>query len=100
MGETYLIGANGEKNNKEVIELILELMGKDPNDYDLVSDRPGHDLRYAIDATKLENELGWKPKYTDFKAGLADTIRWYTENENWWKSLKNETEAKYKIVGR
>lgn len=100
LGETYLIGANGEKNNKEVIELILELMGKDPNDYDLVSDRPGHDLRYAIDATKLENELGWKPKYTDFKAGLADTIRWYTENKNWWKSLKNETEAKYKIVGR
>ncbi len=99
-GETYMIGANGEKNNKEVVELILELMGKDPKDYDHVNDRPGHDLRYAIDSTKLRTELGWEPKYTDFKSGLADTIKWYQENEAWWKPAKEATEAKYQELGR
>ena len=96
IGETYLIGANGEKNNKEVVELILDLMGKNPNDYETVKDRPGHDLRYAIDSSKLENELGWKAEYTDFKAGLKNTIDWYVTNENWWKPQKSKTEDKYK----
>lgn len=100
IGETYLIGADGEKNNKEVIELILEIMGKDKDDYDHVNDRPGHDMRYAIDATKLQQELGWKPTYTDFRSGLADTIKWYQDNENWWKPQKQTTEAKYKEIGR
>jgi dTDP-glucose 4,6-dehydratase len=99
-GETYLIGADGEKNNKEVVELILELMGKDKSDYDHVNDRPGHDQRYAIDATRLREELGWEPKYTDFRSGLADTIEWYKQNEAWWQSQKAETEAKYKELGR
>jgi len=99
-GETYLIGANGEKNNKEVVELILELMGKDPHDYEHVNDRPGHDMRYAIDSSKLRQELGWEPKYTDFRAGLQDTIKWYVDNEAWWKPQKAETEAKYKELGR
>jgi len=99
-GETYLIGANGERNNKDVVEMILELMGKDPKDYDHVNDRPGHDLRYAIDSTKLRKELGWEPKYTDFRAGLAATIEWYKQNEAWWKPQKAETEAKYKELGR
>jgi dTDP-glucose 4,6-dehydratase len=100
IGETYMIGANGEKNNKEVVELILGLMGKDKNDYDQVDDRPGHDLRYAIDATKLQNELGWQPKYTDFKDGLAQTIEWYKNSEAWWRPQKAQTEAKYKELGR
>jgi dTDP-glucose 4,6-dehydratase len=100
IGDTYLIGANGEKNNKEVVEMILELMGKDPSDYEHVNDRPGHDLRYAIDASKLKNELGWQPKYTDFKQGLADTIEWYKQNEAWWRPQKAETEAKYQELGR
>jgi dTDP-glucose 4,6-dehydratase len=100
IGETYLIGADGEKNNKEVVEMILENMGKNINDYDHVNDRPGHDLRYAIDSTKLRNELGWRPKFTDFEAGLKDTIAWYKDNENWWKPQKNETEEKYKGIGR
>jgi len=95
-GETYLIGADGEKNNKEVIRLILELMGKDADDYEHVADRPGHDLRYAIDASKLKDELAWKPKYTNFRDGLKQTIDWYTKNESWWKPLKAETEKKYK----
>ena len=69
-GETYLIGANCEKNNKEVLGLILKIMGKDPSYFDQVSDRPGHDLRYAIDSTKLRNELDWHAQYTDFSQGL------------------------------
>jgi dTDP-glucose 4,6-dehydratase len=100
IGETYLIGADGEKNNKDVVELILEIMGKDKSDYDHVNDRPGHDLRYAIDSSKLREELGWEPKYTDFRAGLTDTIKWYQDNEAWWKPQKQETEAKYQTLGR
>lgn len=95
IGETYLIGADGEKDNKSVVELMLRLMGKDGKDYDHVADRPGHDMRYAIDSTKLREELGWTPQFTDFEAGLKDTIDWYTNNEAWWKPQKAETEAKY-----
>jgi dTDP-glucose 4,6-dehydratase len=100
IGETYLIGADGEEDNKTVVELILSIMGKDPNDFDHVNDRPGHDMRYAIDASRLRSELGWAPKYTDFKAGLADTIKWYQDNEVWWRPQKDATEAKYKELGR
>lgn len=100
IGETYLIGADGEKDNKTVIELILELMGQDPTAYDHVNDRPGHDLRYAIDATKLRDELGWEPQYTTFEDGLAATIAWYRANEAWWRPQKDATEAKYAQLGR
>ncbi len=99
-GETYLIGADGEKSNKDVVERILEIMGKDASDYDHVSDRPGHDMRYAIDSSKLRSELGWMPRFTDFGEGLAATVGWYRENEAWWKPLKAETEAKYEKLGR
>lgn len=98
-GETYLIGADGEKNNKEVLEMILESMGKEKDDYEHVTDRAGHDLRYAIDASKLINELGWEPIYTDFESGLKQTIDWYKANEDWWKPQKAATEAKYKKQG-
>lgn len=100
IGETYLIGANGEKNNKEVLEDILTLMGQDPHDYDHVKDRPGHDLRYAIDATKLETELGWRPQFTNFEEGLAHTIQWYTDNQAWWQAEKAAVEAKYAENGQ
>ena len=70
IGETYLIGADGEKDNKTVVELILTLMGQPADAYDHVTDRAGHDLRYAIDSTKLRDELGWQPRYRDFERGL------------------------------
>lgn len=100
IGETYLIGANGEMNNKEVIELILELMDKPKHAYDHVKDRRGHDLRYAIDSTKLQNELGWTPEFTDFRQGLLGTITWYIENKEWWEAEKQEIERKYERNGQ
>ncbi len=100
IGETYLIGADGEENNRAVVELILELTGQSRDAYDLVSDRPGHDLRYAIDSSKLRTELGWEPRYAGFREGLAATIAWYQENEAWWRPQKDATEAKYAQLGR
>lgn len=99
-GEVYLIGANGEQNNKYVLETILEIMGKDKNAYEHVNDRPGHDQRYAIDASKLQNELGWEPTYTNLRAGLEATVAWYTEHENWWKAEKAKVEAAYAEKGQ
>ncbi len=100
IGETYLIGADGERNNREVVELILTLMGKDAGDYDLVTDRPGHDLRYAIDSTKLRTELGWAPSFARFEEGLAATIDWYRDNEAWWAPSKDGVEAFYASKGQ
>jgi dTDP-glucose 4,6-dehydratase len=100
IGETYLIGADGEQNNKDVVELILKLMGRDPSDYDHVNDRPGHDMRYAIDASKLRDELGWRPQFQNFEQGLEATISWYSANTEWWRPQKARTEAKYQVLGR
>ncbi|NLR25110.1 dTDP-glucose 4,6-dehydratase [Rothia dentocariosa] len=100
ISETYLIGADGEENNITVLRTILRLMGKDENDFEHVIDRPGHDMRYAIDGTRLREELGWEPQFTDFEAGLADTIAWYTDNRSWWEPLKAEVEAKYAKAGQ
>ena len=90
-----MIGADGEKNNKEVLELILEKMGQPKDAYDRVTDRAGHDLRYAIDSTKLREELGWEPQSTNLEAGLEETIKWYTDNQDWWKAEKEAVEANY-----
>lgn len=99
-GETYLIGADGERSNIDVMHAILEGMGRPSDDFDWVRDRPGHDRRYAIDATKLRRELGWRPAHTDFAAGLAETIAWYRDNPAWWQSQKEAVEAKYRAQGQ
>jgi dTDP-glucose 4,6-dehydratase len=98
IGETYLIGADGEMNNRDVIAMILELMGQDPEAYDHVTDRSGHDRRYAIEPGKLRTELGWTPRYEAFRDGLAATIEWYRTNEAWWRPMKDATEAKYALT--
>jgi len=100
IGETYLVGADGEKDNKTVVELILTMMGQDADAYDNVTDRTGHDLRYAIDATKLCTELGWRPRYRDFEQGLSVTIEWYRDHEDWWAPAKDATEAFYARLGQ
>jgi dTDP-glucose 4,6-dehydratase len=100
IGETYLVGADGERSNRDVVETILVLLGQPRDAYDLVTDRVGHDLRYAIDWTKLRTELGWQPRYSDFAAGLADTIAWYRDNEAWWRPQKARTEAAYAQQGQ
>ncbi len=99
-GSYYMIGADGEQNNKTVIALILELMGKPAEWYDHVTDRPGHDLRYAIDAGKIRRELGWTPRYTTFREGLAATVAWYRDNAAWWQPIKQSVEAKYAKQGQ
>jgi len=100
VGETYLIGADGERSNLEVVRSILRLAGRPEDDYVLVADRAGHDLRYAIDAAKLRTELGWTPTFSDFEAGLRQTMDWYAANEQWWRPLKEAVEAKYAAVGQ
>ena len=100
IGETYLVGADGERSNVDVLREILKCFGRDPDDFDRVRDRPGHDRRYAIDPTKLRRELGWEPERTDFAEGLAETIEWYRENEAWWRPAKEATEARYAAQGQ
>ncbi len=95
-GRTYLIGADGEKSNLEVLGMILGLMGRDTDDFELVPDRPGHDLRYAIDASALRSELGWEPQYLNLEKGLERTIHWYQQNRSWWEPFKEQTELRYR----
>lgn len=100
IGELYLIGADGEENNKTVVETILEIMGQPQDAYDHVNDRPGHDQRYAIDSTKLRKELGWAPRYTNLREGLEATIEWYRTHEDLWKPHKAAVEAAYSKQGQ
>ena len=79
---------------------ILEHFGRSADDFDHVTDRAGHDLRYAIDSTKLRPELGWTPQFADFEAGLKSTIEWYVAHEDWWRPHKNAVEAAYAAKGQ
>lgn len=97
IGETYLVGADGERSNLDILRFILTEMGQGESDFDWVRDRPGHDRRYAIDATKIGIELGWKPLHTDFICGLRETIDWYRHNTSWWKDDKQNIEARYAL---
>jgi dTDP-glucose 4,6-dehydratase len=99
-GHTYLIGTGDERSSKQIVALVLELMGQPADGFDFVPDRPGHDLRYANDSTRLRTELGWAPRYGDFREGLAATIAWYRENDWWWRPQKEATEARYQFLGR
>lgn len=80
--------------------MLLQIMGRDPDDFDHVPDRAGHDLRYAIDPSPLYDELCWAPKHTDFEEGLRATIDWYRANESWWGPLKDAVEARYEERGQ
>ncbi|HWU23545.1 MAG TPA: dTDP-glucose 4,6-dehydratase [Nocardioides sp.] len=100
IGETYLIGADGERSNVDVVRAILRQLGRPEDDIEWVTDRAGHDRRYAIDSGKLRRELGWQPQYADFDAGLAQTIAWYRAHADWWRPAKAATEAKYAGKGQ
>lgn len=90
--EVYNLGGHSEKTNLEVVKTILQELGKPESLITYVTDRPGHDLRYAIDSTKVESELGWTRTY-DFQTGIKETVKWYLENEDWIKDIKS---GKYK----
>jgi dTDP-glucose 4,6-dehydratase len=94
IGEVYNIGGNNEKANIDIVKLILRDLGKDESLITYVKDRPGHDRRYAIDSTKIQNELGWKPQYK-FENGISETIRWYLDNRNWWERIKSGKYVEY-----
>lgn len=100
IGETYLIGADGEQSNRDVVARLLEIFGREPDDFEHVTDRAGHDRRYAIDAGRLRAELGWVPRFADFSTGLADTVEWYRANEHWWRPSKAATESMYARQGQ
>lgn len=94
IGEVYNIGGHNEKTNIEVVKTILKALNKSESLIKYVDDRKGHDLRYAIDPTKIETELGWKPKY-NFNSGIQQTIQWYLDNKEWWENIISGEYRKY-----
>ena len=88
-GETYCIGGNNERSNLDLTHSILAAMGKDESSIEYVTDRLGHDRRYAIDATKIKTELGWEPTRSAWPGALESTVKWYVENETWWRNVKS-----------
>ena len=108
IADTYNIGGFNEWKNIDIIKVVIKTVdrllgraeGEDLNLITYVTDRKGHDMRYAIDATRLRDELGWRPRYADFATGLAATVDWYRANEAWWRPMKAATEAKYAKTGQ
>lgn len=97
-GEVYNIGGNNEKKNIEIVKIILENLGKPESLIQFVKDRPGHDRRYAIDASKIQNQLGWKPQYT-FEVGIRETIQWYLTHQEWWERIiSGEYKQYYRLM--
>jgi dTDP-glucose 4,6-dehydratase len=96
IGEVYNIGGNNEWKNIDIVKLLLRILGKPESLISFVKDRPGHDLRYAIDASKIKNELDWSPQYT-FETGLQETINWYLSNQDWWKRILSGEYKNYYI---
>ncbi len=94
-GEVYNIGGNNERSNLELTHMILKIMGKGPEMIRHVPDRPGHDRRYAIDASKIERELGWRPTRSAWPAALEATVRWYVEHPQWWRRVKSGEYREY-----
>jgi dTDP-glucose 4,6-dehydratase len=94
IGETYCLGGENEIASIDITKKILELMGKGEEMIEYVKDRPGHDLRYAMDIAKAKNELGWEPKIS-FEEGLKKTVEWYKNNEEWWKNIKSGEYLEY-----
>ena len=94
IGEVYNVGGHNERTNLEVVKTILKALNKPESLIKYVKDRPGHDMRYAIDPTKLETELGWKPKY-NFDTGIQQTIEWYLNNKEWWQNIISGEYTKY-----
>ena len=93
-GQVYNIGASNEMTNINIIKLILQILGKPDSLIQYVKDRPGHDRRYAIDASKIENELGWKPSF-NFETAIESTIKWYIDNKLWWDRIISGEYQKY-----
>jgi dTDP-glucose 4,6-dehydratase len=100
IGETYLVGADGERTNLAMARSLLRLLGRPEDDFELVADRVGHDQRYAIESGKLRLELGWRPRFADLDAGLADTVEWYRSHRDWWAPHKAATETAYAAKGQ
>jgi dTDP-glucose 4,6-dehydratase len=94
VGESYNVGGHNERSNIQIVRTILENLGKDESLIEYVTDRKGHDLRYAIDATKIERELGWKPEIY-FDEGIVSTIRWYLDNKPWWEEIVSGAYQEY-----
>jgi len=94
IGQTYCLGGNSEITNIQLTQKILELMGKSQDMIEFVKDRPGHDLRYAMDFTKAKNELGWQPQIS-LEKGLQMTIDWYKNNQDWWKRVRSGDYQEY-----
>ena len=94
LGEVYNIGGHNERQNIQIVKLILDALGKDESLIEYVADRLGHDRRYAIDADKIRNELGWEPKYT-FETGIKETIQWYLDNQDWMNQVKSGEYQQY-----
>ena len=98
-GESYVVGAGCERTNLEVVQAVLRALGRPEDAFDRVADRPGHDRRCAVDASKIRRELGWEPEHTDFEQGLAETVEWYRAHEDWWRGARAASEARYAAQG-